>query len=70
MLNDLNFDVRDGEIFTILGSSAAGKSKFLRLVNRLEAASQGQVQVHGHPVRWLDVILLRLAGKTSPLITS
>jgi putative ABC transport system ATP-binding protein len=59
VLQDLTFEVRDGEVLTILGPSGAGKSTLLRLVNRLEDPSKGEIMVDGRSVCSLDVIELR-----------
>jgi putative ABC transport system ATP-binding protein len=59
VLRDLTFEVREGEIFTILGPSGAGKSTLLRLVNRLEDVSRGGIWVKGGPIGSMDVIVLR-----------
>jgi putative ABC transport system ATP-binding protein len=59
VLRDLTFEVRDGEVFTILGPSGAGKSTLLRLVNRLEDPSQGQILLDGRPIASTEVTALR-----------
>ncbi|MDZ3992941.1 Methionine import ATP-binding protein MetN [Pseudomonas sp. Teo4] len=49
-LEGVDLRVRRGEIFGIIGRSGAGKSSLLRLMNRLETPSDGQVVVDGHDV--------------------
>lgn len=57
VLRDVNFDVRRGEIVSILGPSGSGKSTLLNLAAGLIAPDQGQVLVMGQPttgsVDWL-----------------
>lgn len=53
-LHPLDLEIREGEVFGIIGHSGAGKSTLIRLINRLEAASGGQLQVDGQDVAALD----------------
>lgn len=43
LLQNLNFKVQKGEIFSVLGESGSGKSSLLRLIYGLEDASSGQI---------------------------
>ena len=47
VLDDLSFDVLEGEIFAILGPSGCGKSTLLRHMVGLEIAASGQVFIDG-----------------------
>lgn len=47
-LNDVSFQINDGEIFGIVGFSGAGKSTLVRMINGLEKPSNGQVLVDGN----------------------
>ena len=42
-LYDVSFDVRQGELISIIGPSGAGKSTLLRCINRMIEASEGQI---------------------------
>ena len=46
-LQDVSFDIPDGEMAFLTGHSGAGKSTLLRLILMLERASRGQVIVNG-----------------------
>uniref|UniRef100_UPI00404799F0 ABC transporter ATP-binding protein n=1 Tax=Aliarcobacter sp. TaxID=2321116 RepID=UPI00404799F0 len=41
--NDINLDIKEGEIFTILGKSGSGKTTFLRMIAGLETPDNGQI---------------------------
>ena len=47
VLDDVDLDVREGEVAVLLGPSGAGKSTLLRCVNHLEQPDAGFVQVGG-----------------------
>ena len=53
-LRDVNFTVRRGEIFVVMGLSGSGKSTALRTVNKLFTATSGHVWVDGVDVQQLD----------------
>ena len=53
-LHPLDLEIRAGEVFGIIGHSGAGKSTLIRLINRLEAPSGGQLHVDGQDVAALD----------------
>ena len=44
---DATFDVREGEIFVVMGLSGSGKSTLVRLLNRLIDPSAGEIVVRG-----------------------
>lgn len=46
-VNDANFEVREGEIFVIMGLSGSGKSTLVRMLNRLIDPTEGQVLFDG-----------------------
>ena len=45
-LKDVSLDVREGEIFGIIGISGAGKSTLVRTLNRLEEVTSGTVKFY------------------------
>ena len=53
-LNNVDFSVREGELFVVMGLSGSGKSTALRVVNKLFSATHGQVWVDGIDVQTLD----------------
>ena len=44
---DLNFTIRRGDIFIIMGGSGCGKSTLMRVLNGLKAPARGQVLIDG-----------------------
>jgi polar amino acid transport system ATP-binding protein len=53
VLNGVDLAIQAGEVVVICGPSGSGKSTLIRLVNRLEAASSGEVFVRGRAVSTL-----------------
>lgn len=43
VLKDVSFDVKEGEVVTIIGSSGSGKSTLLRCLNLLESPDSGHI---------------------------
>ena len=48
VLRDINLDINDGEIVTIIGPSGSGKSTLLRCINYLEKPERGSIVFDGH----------------------
>ena len=56
---DANLDVRQGEIFVIIGLSGSGKSTLLRLINRLIDPTEGEIYLDGDHISKMPVKQLR-----------
>ena len=63
VLKDVNFNVHEGEVVSIIGSSGSGKSTLLRCINLLETPTSGQILIHGKDVWSGDVPLVELREK-------
>ena len=63
VLKDVNFNVHEGEVVSIIGSSGSGKSTLLRCINLLETPTGGQILIHGKDVLSGDVPLVELREK-------
>ena len=63
VLKDVNFNVHEGEVVSIIGSSGSGKSTLLRCINLLETPTSGQILIHGKDVLSGDVPLVELRAK-------
>ncbi|ALX47163.1 methionine ABC transporter ATP-binding protein [Lentibacillus amyloliquefaciens] len=67
-VDDLTLDIKDGEIFGVIGYSGAGKSTFVRLLNRLEEPSAGQVIINDQDITALNSNQLRLTRQEIGMI--
>jgi len=59
ILRDLSFEVSSGTVFALAGPSGSGKSSALRLINRLDDCSAGEIYIDGREIRTWDVQELR-----------
>ena len=50
VLNGIDLTVAEGEVVCVIGPSGGGKSTFLRCLNRLEEATEGQIFVDGYEI--------------------
>ena len=53
-VNQVNFSVKAGEIFVIMGLSGSGKSTLIRLVNRLIEPTDGEIFIDGDDITKMD----------------
>ena len=54
VLNDLSFDLMEGEFLSILGPSGCGKTTLLRILIGLETADNGQILKGGKEISGLS----------------
>ena len=59
IINNLSFEVLEGEILMLLGSSGCGKSTILKMINRLIDPTEGRIYLDGKDVQQQDPIELR-----------
>ena len=65
VLSDVNLEIRENEIFGIIGPANAGKTSFLKAINRMDVFNanmkvDGQLLFNGRDVRkWRNVYALR-----------
>jgi len=50
-LNNVSFDIAEGEFFGLLGPNGAGKTTLISILAGLTKATEGRVLVHGHDVQ-------------------
>ncbi|EIT85721.1 ABC transporter [Fictibacillus macauensis ZFHKF-1] len=67
-LDQVTLEIKEGEIFGVIGFSGAGKSTLLRCVNALETPSEGEVLVGGDLLATLSPKQLRKKRKTIGMI--
>lgn len=58
-VNQVSFDIKQGEIFVIMGLSGSGKSTLVRMLNRLIEPTSGQILVHGKDLMTMNREQLR-----------
>jgi D-methionine transport system ATP-binding protein len=67
-LRDINLEINQGEIFGLIGLSGAGKSTFLRSINRLEIPESGSIRVDDTEMTTLTGKALRSARRKIGMI--
>ncbi len=58
-VNRANMEIKQGEIFVIMGLSGSGKSTLVRMLNRLIEPTSGEILVHGKDLRKMNKEQLR-----------
>ena len=58
-LQDISFEVQDGETLVILGSSGCGKTTLLKLINRILEPTSGIIEIDGDRISRQNPIFLR-----------
>lgn len=56
---DASFDVKEGEIFVIMGLSGSGKSTLVRMINRLIEPTAGTIELDGKDISKMNADNLR-----------
>ncbi len=59
IIEDFSAEFKKGQIYTIIGPSGAGKSSLLRMLNRLDDPSSGEILFHSIDIRELPPTRLR-----------
>ena len=54
-LNDVSFDVAEGEVLGIIGRNGAGKSTLLKVLSRITEPTSGEVRMRGRVASLLEV---------------
>ncbi|MDO4268300.1 MAG: ATP-binding cassette domain-containing protein [Eubacteriales bacterium] len=67
-LDDINLDIRRGEIFGIIGLSGAGKSTLVRCINMLEVPTSGEVLFEGQDLTSMSEAGRRKARQSMGMI--
>lgn len=67
-VEDVNLEIKEGEIFGIIGYSGAGKSTLIRMLNGLELPTSGSVVVAGREVSSIKGAQLRKARQEISMI--
>jgi len=54
-VNNLSFEVKKGEFFSVIGPNGAGKSTLLKLISGIYVPTQGNIQINGKLVPFLEL---------------
>jgi len=54
-LQDINFEVKRGEILGIIGRNGAGKSTLLKILSKVTTPTRGQIKIRGRVASLLEV---------------
>ena len=58
-VDHVSFQVKEGELITILGTSGCGKTTLMKMVNRLYEPTSGTIRVFGEDIMQTDAVNLR-----------
>ena len=71
VLKGVSEHISKGEVVAVIGPSGSGKSTFLRCLNRLEEATEGEIYVDGElingPKANINRIRQKMGRRKSPL---
>ena len=62
-LKDINVEINDGEVVSIIGPSGTGKSTFLRCLNLLEKPTSGNIFINGVDITEKNVSINKIRRK-------
>lgn len=60
VLDDLNFEIKEGEFFVLVGPSGSGKTTTLKLINRLIEQTEGDIFFQGKNIKDYPLREMRL----------
>jgi osmoprotectant transport system ATP-binding protein len=58
-VDDISFEVAEGELCVLIGPSGSGKTTTMRMINRLESISEGRIYINGRDTNELNDVELR-----------
>ncbi|AWB42870.1 phosphonate ABC transporter ATP-binding protein [Paenibacillus sp. CAA11] len=67
-LKNINLTIEEGEFVVIVGLSGAGKSTFLRSINRLHDITEGEIRINGESITKASGSQLRLIRRNIGMI--
>ena len=60
--DDINFDLLEGEVHTILGENGAGKSTLMSIIDGIYQPDEGTISLYGEKINSSSPRLLRTRG--------
>ena len=70
VLQDIDFEVAQGEVVVVIGPSGSGKSTLCRAINRLEPIDEGTIEIDGVPLPEEGKALARLRAEVGMVFQS
>ncbi|MFF2146920.1 amino acid ABC transporter ATP-binding protein [Kitasatospora sp. NPDC058190] len=70
VLQDIDLEIRQGEVVVLIGPSGSGKSTLCRTINRLETIDSGMITVDGRPLPAEGKELARLRAEVGMVFQS
>ena len=61
-LNDISFDVKQGQIHALVGENGAGKSTLIKILSGSEALDSGKIMMNGSEMRFVKPLEAIKAG--------
>lgn len=58
-VDDISFEIKEGEFITVLGSSGSGKTTTLKMINRLIREDEGSITFFGEDISGMNEVDLR-----------
>ncbi|MBQ1523028.1 MAG: ABC transporter ATP-binding protein, partial [Erysipelotrichaceae bacterium] len=58
-LHDIDFKIKKGETFAIMGRTGAGKTTVVNLITRLFDVTDGEIRLDGHAIKQIPLKVLR-----------
>src|SRR5660398_112747 len=55
VLRNIDFDLKEGEIHSLVGENGAGKSTFIKILSGVHKPSEGEIFIEGKPVQFKNV---------------
>lgn len=63
VLNNVNLEIKKGEVLVVLGPSGSGKSTLIRCINKLEKIDEGKIIFEGIDINSADTDVHKLRAK-------
>ena len=58
-IKDINFSINEGEFIVFIGTSGSGKTTALKMINRLEDATSGEIKIKGENIFEYNIYKMR-----------
>ncbi len=69
-LKDVNVEIHEGDVISVIGPSGTGKSTLLRCINMLEKPTSGKIWVHGKQINAPDCNISQVRQKMGMVFQS